>query len=166
MVALPLGKTIIDRAFTTTGVDFARPFVIKSLTSRVWKITKGYICVLVFLYQDHTSRSSKRFVHSQFLTGFSSICCTSRLSSLDIFRQWYEFCGCFRWNFRDFIRNTCESFRNVFANQCLNWNFISAGAAHMDGLWDAGVKVSSNTSEDKIEKFGLYWRNWQPFWPE
>lgn len=45
--ALPLERTIINRLFAVSSVDFAGPFGQKSFTGRACKITKGNFCVFV-----------------------------------------------------------------------------------------------------------------------
>lgn len=41
MPTLPTKRTVVTRAFTMTGVDFAGPLGIKFITERACRITKG-----------------------------------------------------------------------------------------------------------------------------
>lgn len=47
MAALPPERTTFSRPFSTSGVDFAGPFEIKTFSGRGCRISKGYICLFV-----------------------------------------------------------------------------------------------------------------------
>ena len=47
MGALPAERTTCSRPFSTTGVDFAGPFDIKSFSGRGCRMSKGYVCLFV-----------------------------------------------------------------------------------------------------------------------
>ena len=47
MGSLPAERISISRPFTTTGLDFAGPFDIKSFSGRGSRTSKGYVCVFV-----------------------------------------------------------------------------------------------------------------------
>ncbi|XP_075158049.1 uncharacterized protein LOC142231320 [Haematobia irritans] len=144
MAALPPERTVLTRPFTTTGVDFAGPFEIKSFIGRACKITKGYVCVFVCF--------STKAIHLE---------ATSDLSTTTFLAAFHRFIsrrGCPKTIFSDngtnFVgasREMEKDLRCVFKEgrdkvcsayqfQQLSWQFIPAGAPHMGGLWEAAVK--------------------------
>ncbi|XP_058980683.1 uncharacterized protein LOC131803411 [Musca domestica] len=144
MAALPPERTIIDRAFTTTGVDFAGPFEIKSFLGRACKITKGYVCVFVCF--------STKAIHLEAVSDLSTANFIAALHRFIARRgcpgtifsdNGTNFVGASRKierNYRRFIRESCDSASEALVQQGVVWKFIPAGAPHMGGLWEAGVK--------------------------
>ncbi|XP_062550918.1 uncharacterized protein LOC134215823 [Armigeres subalbatus] len=132
--------------FSTTGVDFAGPFLFKSLTqARKPMYTKGYICVFVCMstralhlepVSNLTSEAflaaQQRFVSRRGLpskmisdnaTNFEGACNElERLSAL--FKE--------------------EQFQKKLDQFCtqrsIEWSFIPPRSPHIGGIWEAGVK--------------------------
>ncbi|XP_075150880.1 uncharacterized protein LOC142224988 [Haematobia irritans] len=144
MAALPPERTVLTRPFTTTGVDFAGPFDIKSFIERACKITKGYVCVFVCF--------STKAIHLEAISDLST------KTFLAAFHRFISRRGCPKTIFSDngtnFVgasREMEEELRCVLKEgrdkvcsayqfQQLSWQFIPAGAPHMGGLWEAAVK--------------------------
>ncbi|XP_075162948.1 uncharacterized protein LOC142235573 [Haematobia irritans] len=74
MASLPPERTMLSRPFQNTGVDFAGPFGIKSLTARACLITKGFVCIFVYF--------STRAIH---LEATSDLSTQSFIAALDRF---------------------------------------------------------------------------------
>lgn len=144
MAALPPERTMLDRPFTTTGVDFAGPFDIKSFTGRACRITKGYVCVFVCfatkaIHLEATSDLSTATFMSAFHRFISRRGCPKTIFS----DNGTNFVGASRELERDmksFLKSCHQTVCEKFGYQGVSWRFIPAGAPHMGGLWEAGVK--------------------------
>ena len=144
MAALPPERTVINRPFTTTGVDFAGPFDIKSFTGRACKITKGYVCVFVcFSTKAIHLEAVSDLSTDNFLSAFNRFIARRGCPSTIFSDNGTNFVGASRElarNAKTCIRDTRDSVCSSFSFQGLVWQFIPAGAPHMGGLWEAGVK--------------------------
>ena len=144
MAALPPERTTLDRPFTTTGVDFAGPFDIKSFTGRACKLTKGYVCIFVCfstkaIHLEATTDLSTATFLSAFQRFISRRGCPTTIFS----DNGTNFVGASRElekDFRSFLRESQTTVCSTYGIQGLTWRFIPAGAPHMGGLWEAGVK--------------------------
>lgn len=144
MAALPLERTSLSRLFTSTELDFAGPFNIKSIAGRGFRTTKGYVLVFVCfstkaIHLEATSEVSTPAFLAAFARFFSRLGTTSAIFSdngtafvgaNNIFRKFYE-------NILPQIRSNLLS-QHAFQN--ISWHFNPPGAPHMGGLWEAGVK--------------------------
>ncbi|XP_075157736.1 uncharacterized protein LOC142231004 [Haematobia irritans] len=144
MAALPPERTIPDRPFTITGVDFAGPFEIKSFTGRYCKITKGYVCVFVcFGTKAIHLEAVSDLSTANFLAAFHRFIARRGCPDTIFSDNGTNFVGASREierDFKAFLREGCDSVSSTFAHRGLSWRFIPAGAPHMGGLWEAGVK--------------------------
>ncbi|XP_075162828.1 uncharacterized protein LOC142235458 [Haematobia irritans] len=144
MAALPPERTIPDRPFTITGVDFAGPFEIKSFTGRYCKITKGYVCVFVcFGTKAIHLEAVSDLSTANFLAAFHRFIARRGCPDTIFSDNGTNFVGASREierDFKAFLREGCDSVSSAFAHRGLSWRFIPAGAPHMGGLWEAGVK--------------------------
>ncbi|XP_075151078.1 uncharacterized protein LOC142225184 [Haematobia irritans] len=144
MASLPPERTMLSRPFQNTGVDFAGPFGIKSLTARACLITKGYVCIFVCF--------STRAIH---LEATSDLSTQSFIAALDRFigrrgcpekifsDNGKNFIGAAELIKKDriaFMKSIQDTTIQRHAHQNLEWKFIPPGAPHMGGLWEAGVK--------------------------
>ncbi|XP_075162992.1 uncharacterized protein LOC142235614 [Haematobia irritans] len=144
MASLPPERTMLSRPFQNTGVDFAGPFGIKSLTARACLITKGYVCIFVCF--------STRAIH---LEATSDLSTQSFIAALDRFigrrgcpekifsDNGKNFIGAAELIKKDriaFMKSMQDTTIQRHAHQNLEWKFIPPGAPHMGGLWEAGVK--------------------------
>lgn len=144
MAALPPERTSVNRPFTTTGVDFAGPFDIKSFSGRACRISKGYVCVFVcFATKAVHLEAASDLSTATFLATFHRFIgrrgCPKSLFS----DNGTNFVGASREiekNFRIFIRECRDTVCSALGYQELTWQFIPAGAPHMGGLWEAAVK--------------------------
>ncbi|XP_065356196.1 uncharacterized protein LOC135950589 [Calliphora vicina] len=144
MAALPPERTTLLRPFTNTGLDFAGPFHIKTFAGRGCKITKGYVLVLVCfstkaIHLEATSEISTQAFLAAFARFFSR-----RGTPRAIFSDnGTAFVGASNILNRDqstFLNTVRRNLMSQQVFQTLEWHFIPAGAPHMGGLWEAGVK--------------------------
>lgn len=144
MASLPLSRTLMDRPFTRTGVDFAGPYDIKNYTGRACLITKGYVCLFVCF--------ATRAIHLEAVSDLSSntfLAAFARFSSRrgcpkDMYSDnGTNFVGAsksLKTEFRAFFKTAHSEINLKYTHLGLNWHFNPAAAPHMGGLWEAGVK--------------------------
>ncbi|XP_068158480.1 uncharacterized protein [Drosophila tropicalis] len=138
---LPTQRTTFARPFTTTGIDFAGPFDIKSFTGRACRISKGYVCVFVCfstkaIHLEATSDLSTEAFLAAFARFVSRRGCPQQVQS----DNGKNFVGASRVLEKDFLSSTQQKILSHYSHQNLSWHFIPPGAPHMGGLWEAGVK--------------------------
>ncbi|XP_068143658.1 uncharacterized protein [Drosophila tropicalis] len=141
MGTLPAQRTTFARPFTTTGIDFAGPFDIKSFTGRACRISKGYVCVFVCfstkaIHLEATSDLSTEAFLAAFARFVSRRGCPQQVQS----DNGKNFVGASRVLEKDFLSSTQQKILSHYSHQNLSWHFIPPGAPHMGGLWEAGVK--------------------------
>ncbi|XP_046803840.1 uncharacterized protein LOC124419256 [Lucilia cuprina] len=144
MAALPPERTDLDRPFTTTGVDFAGPFDMRNLNGRSCQILKAYVCIFVCfstkaIHLEVTSDLST----DKFLAAFNRFI-SRRGCPLTIFSDnGTNFVGASRElerEFKTFLSECRARMCTTYGINGLSWRFIPAGAPHMGGLWEAGVR--------------------------
>ncbi|XP_073820626.1 uncharacterized protein [Musca autumnalis] len=144
MAALPPERTSINRPFTTTGVDFAGPFNIKSFTGRACRMTKGYVCVFVcFSTKAVHLEAASDLTSSSFLATFYRFIGRRGCPKTIFSDNGTNFVGAsheLEKDFRTFIRESRDTVCSALGYEELTWQFIPAGAPHMGGLWEAAVK--------------------------
>ncbi|XP_075162763.1 uncharacterized protein LOC142235394 [Haematobia irritans] len=144
MAALPVSRTILDRPFTRTGVDFAGPFDIKYYTGRACLITKGYASIFIcFATRAIHLEAVSDLTTATFLAAFARFVsrrgCPKEMFS-DNGTNFVGAARALRVEYRNFIRDMSSEVVHLYANNGLDWHFNPAGAPHMGGLWEAGVK--------------------------
>lgn len=144
MAALPPERTLVTRPFTTTGVDFAGPFDIKSFTGRYCRITKGYVCVFVcFSTKAIHLEATTDLSSSTFLSAFHRFIARRGCPKSIFSDNGTNFVGASREierDFKSFLREGRDIVCSALGYQELVWQFIPAGAPHMGGLWESAVK--------------------------
>ncbi|XP_075157510.1 uncharacterized protein LOC142230767 [Haematobia irritans] len=144
MSSLPISRTLIDRPFTRTGVDFAGPYDIKNYTGRACLITKGYVSVFVCfatraIHLEAVSDLSTATFLAAFARFVSRRGCPRHVYS-DNGTNFVGASRALRSEFRSFIRSVSSEIVQSYVNNEVDWHFNPAGAPHMGGLWEAGVK--------------------------
>ncbi|XP_065370843.1 uncharacterized protein LOC135962859 [Calliphora vicina] len=144
MAALPPERTQISRPFTTTGVDFAGPFDMKNLSGRSGQILKAYVCIFVcFSTKAIHLEVSSDLSTDKFLAAFNRFISRRGCPTTMFSDNGTNFVGASREIERDFKTFLLESrarMCSTFGINGLSWRFIPAGAPHMGGLWEAGVR--------------------------
>lgn len=142
---LPASRLNSDRPFTTVGVDFASPLLIKDGKLRNRKIIKCYLSVFVCfstkavhleLVGDLTSESFfnslKRFVSRRGLC--KHIYCdnaTNFVGARNALNEVYKVLKSIEKN---------SKFAEFLNQNLISWNFIPPHAPNFGGLWEAAVK--------------------------
>ncbi|XP_059217410.1 uncharacterized protein LOC131994651 [Stomoxys calcitrans] len=144
MSSLPPERTTLSRPFTNTGVDFAGPFGIKSLTARACLITKGYICIFVCfatkaIHLEATSDLSTQSFLAALARFIGRRGCPEKIYS-DNGKNFIGAAEMLKKDQKEFMKSLQSSAIQQHAHQNLEWKFIPPGAPHMGGLWEAGVK--------------------------
>lgn len=144
MSALPSARTTLSRPFSSTGVDFAGPFDIRNYTGRACLITKGYVCVFVcFATKAIHLEAVSDLSTSAFMAAFARFV-SRRGCPTDVYSDnGTNFVGAskeIKRNFRAYLDSVQDAISSNTFPHHLKWHFIPAGAPHMGGLWEAGVK--------------------------
>lgn len=157
MAALPPERTAINRPFTTTGVDFAGPFDIKSFSGRACRITKGYVCVFVcFATKAIHLEAVSDLSSDSFLAAFHRFIARRGCPSTIMSDNGTNFVGASRELLKDLktcISDTQNKIIAAHGYQGLVWRFIPAGAPHMGGIWEAGVKSFKHHFRRQMQQF-------------
>ena len=144
MAPLPSARTAYNRPFTTTGVDFAGPFEIKSFTGRYTRITKGYVCLFVCfttkaIHLEPVSELSTPAFLAALHRFISRRGCPAQIYS-DNGRNFVGASNIIAKDLQTVLKNLRDDALQKFAIQRLSWHFIPPFTPHMGGLWEAGVK--------------------------
>lgn len=132
--------------FAYTGVDFAGPFLIKSLTAaRRPLLTKAYACLFVCMVT--------RAIHVELVSDLTT---NAFLAALRRFTSRRGLpCKMYSDNATNFVgaQNELEELARLFkdqqqskkitdfcTNQGIEWSFIPPRSPHFGGIWEAGVK--------------------------
>ena len=142
---LPEKRLKCDRPFTVVGIDFAGPLLIKDGRLKNRKIVKCYLSIFVCF--------STKAVHLELVSDLLS---DSFLNALKQFVSRRGLCGhIYSDNAINFVGANNElidvrrlldcidkddKFRNVFAQNMIEWHFIPPRAPNFGGLWEAAVK--------------------------
>ena len=145
MGQLPAARLAQVPPFTTTGIDFAGPFEIKTSKLRKAPTEKGFLCVFVCF--------STKAVHLEVVTGMTTeafLAALKRFTSrrglpTDIYT---DNGGNFRGAAKDLkqlyqllqTEDWTAVLRAFFLNSHITWHFIPERAPHFGGLWEAAVK--------------------------
>ncbi|XP_073831676.1 uncharacterized protein [Musca autumnalis] len=135
---------MLSRPFTNTGVDFAGPLEIKSFTGRYCKITKGYVCLFVcFATKAIHLEAVSDLSTAAFLAALARFVARRGCPSAMYSDNGRNFVGAAREideNFGKRVKDLKDEAVSKYGHQRLSWHFIPAGAPHMGGLWESGVK--------------------------
>ncbi|XP_065356213.1 uncharacterized protein LOC135950608 [Calliphora vicina] len=120
MAALTPERTDLDRPFTTTGFDLAGPFDMKNLNEVTSDLSTD-----TFLAAFNRFISRRGCPHTIFSDNGTNFVGASR----ELERE-----------FKTFLLESKSRICSTFGINGLSWRFIPAGAPHMGGLWEAGVR--------------------------
>uniref|UniRef100_A0A8D8RLV6 Endonuclease n=1 Tax=Cacopsylla melanoneura TaxID=428564 RepID=A0A8D8RLV6_9HEMI len=144
---LPAKRVKPNFPFSTCGVDYAGPFMVKRMGGRYNVLFKAYVALFVcfstkaFHIEVVSDLTTNAFLDA--LRRFVS----RRGKPSDIYSDnGTNFVGCDNM-LRKFIKElqNDEEFCVYFANEEITWHFNPANSPHMGGLWECGVKtVKSN----------------------
>lgn len=141
MGQLPTERITPSRPFTTTGVDYAGLFVIKTWKRKNTKTYKAYIALFVCyatsaihleLVTNYTAEgfiaAFKRFTARRGICSTLSSDCRTKGADAELQRL--------------FTLSTQESDKlaTLLANDGTQWRFNPSSAPHFGGKWEAGIK--------------------------
>lgn len=151
---LPPSRVAPERPFSTVGVDFAGPILVKDGTLRTRKLVKAYLCIFVCF--------ATKAVHIELAGGLST---EIFLNTLKRFVARRGLCKViYSDNATNFVgaRNELEKYKsliktNIDKNEIrdfllknqIEWSFIPPRSPNFGGLWEAAVK-SAKTHLHKV----------------
>jgi hypothetical protein len=142
---LPSYRVTQARPFQRCGIDYAGPFMLKSMVTRSKVTLKGYLAIFICLVT--------RAIHIELVSGLSTSAFQAALKRFvsrrgrptDIYSDCgTNFVGAAR-ELKEWIEMVkSEDFNQVIANQMsiqgVTWHFNPPSAPHFGGIWEAGVK--------------------------
>ena len=143
MGLLPEARTTPSPPFDSTGIDFARPFVVRQGHTRKPVLLKSYACLFVCF--------STRAVHLELCTDLSTDkflsalrrFCARRGTPSNIYSDnGANFQGA-RNEIQELKRLSFDSRQSIshFCSETsISWHFIPPRTPHFGGLWEAGVR--------------------------
>lgn len=143
MGMLPADRVIPAPPFSSCGVDYAGPVLIKNKRGKGSIKIKGYIAVFVCF--------STKAIHLELVTELT------KEAFIATFRRFVARRGKPNKMFSDngtnfvganselealgkFLQESSDNLSELIANQGVEWHFIPAFSPHFGGLWEAGVK--------------------------
>ena len=143
MAPLPAARITPARAFASTGVDYAGPFLVRTSKGRGQRAYKGYVAAFVCLVT--------RAIHLEVVSDYSSA------AFLQAFNRFTGRRGLPHTVYSDngtTFRGADRELRQLFeassqfsaevaaavANDRVRWQFIPPRSPHFGGLWEAAIK--------------------------
>ena len=149
MGQLPVSRLTEAPAFTTCGVDYAGPFLIKTNNLRNSPSVKGYLSVFVCF--------ASKAVHLEVVTGRTTEAFLAALKRFTSRRGlpkdiYSDNDGTFRGANKDLqdlyqllkTPTWTATLKAFFLNSHINWHNIPERAPHFGGLWEAAVKSAKH----------------------
>lgn len=140
MASLPISRTTPRRAFSAVGVDYAGPVNLRFNLGRAPKIIKAWIAVFVCLvtraiHLELVSGAST----AHFLAAFKRMIARRGMVSEIISDNGTNFVGAN--NFLQDLAKKQKDFKDGVERRFqLKWTFVSPGAPHHGGIYEAAVK--------------------------
>ncbi|XP_031340893.1 uncharacterized protein LOC116169002 [Photinus pyralis] len=143
MADLPPSRVQAAPPFSTVGVDYGGPFLIKNHKGRGAKTSKSYLCLFICFVTKAvhlelvTSLTAESFImtfrrfasrrgkpsHVYSDNGTNFVGSNSLLKDLSLF-----------------LKSNGDHINKTFAVEGTTWHFIPAHSPHFGGLWEAGIK--------------------------
>lgn len=141
MASLPAARVRAAQPFSSAGVDYCGPFLVRIGTKRTRTVTKTWVAIFVCMatkavhieLAEDCSSDAFLNVYSRFI-GRRGPC--SNLYS----DNGTTFIGANNALQRDLINWRSAHTLQQIANRGTTWHFIAPGAPHQGGLWEAAVK--------------------------
>ena len=142
---LPTARVNPSRPFTTTGVDYAGPFILRAIPTRSKVTFKAYMAIFVCfvtraihieivssLSTDAFLAALKRFVARRGLPkDIHSDCGTNFVGAANDMKKFMELIRSPQLN---------QIVSDHLSSKGISWHFNPPSAPHFGGLWEAGVK--------------------------
>ena len=140
---LPEARVNPSCTFVKCGVDYAGPFMLRSIVQRSKVTIKGYLAIFVCFVT--------RAVHLEVVSAMTAFLGAFQrfISRRGLCSEIYSDCGSnfkgasaeLRRVFLEYVGHELNGrISNYLADNSIQWKFNPPGAPHMGGLWEAGVK--------------------------
>lgn len=140
MAALPRPRVTVCPPFTNTGLDYAGPFNCRHGNSRT-TFTKCYAVVFVCMATKAVHLEVAEDLSSQgFLDVFDRFISRRGLPKTMYCDNGTAFTGAARVMANDLEKWRTKDVQERIASHGVTWRFITPGAPHHGGLWEAAVK--------------------------
>ncbi|GJQ67568.1 hypothetical protein Trydic_g8378 [Trypoxylus dichotomus] len=145
MGQLPKHRVTANHPFYATGVDYARPVLIRDKRGQGSKIIKAYISLFVCLCAKaiHLEPVTDLTTES-FLSVLHRFCARRGKPTIMYSDNGTKFVGTNSElsQLKTFFENTEYSIVQSLATERIDWKFIPPSAPHFGGFWEAGVKCT------------------------
>ncbi|XP_055910762.1 uncharacterized protein LOC129945124 [Eupeodes corollae] len=145
MASLPSQRVNEARPFLSSGVDYCGPFILRVGTKRSRTTTKGYLAIFVCMATKTVHLEVIEDLSSQaFLDAFTRF--TGRRGPCpDLYSDnGTAFVGANRLMKEDLALFESHYNQQALAHAGTRWHFITPGAPHQGGLWEAAVKSAKH----------------------
>lgn len=145
---LPAARVTVSKPFSSSGVDFAGPILLKSSRLRNAQTTKAYIAVFIC--------TATKAIHLELvseLTTEAFIASYKRFTSRrGHCAQLYSDCGSnfigANFELKRMLNKAKselpEDLSQILASEGTEWHFIPPGSPHFGGLWESGVRSTKH----------------------
>lgn len=140
MASLPINRTTPGRPFAAVGIDYAGPVTVRFNMGRAPKLTKAWIAVFVCLVTRaiHLELVSSAST-AHFIAALKRMIARRGMVSEIVSDNGTNFVGAN--NFLQELAKKQETFRDKAERKFqLKWTFVSPGAPHHGGIYEAAVK--------------------------
>lgn len=145
MAPLPRRRVNPSRPFLAAGVDYCGPFTLRIGTKRSRTTVKGYLAIFICMATKAVHLEVIEDLTSQaFLDAFTRF--TSRRAPCpDLYSDnGMAFVGANRYLQEDLAAFQSHYNQQTLAHAGTRWHFITPGAPHQGGLWEAAVKSAKH----------------------
>jgi len=138
---LPQQRVTPSYPFSTTGVDYAGPFLIKDSKFRNKKVLKGYLCIFVcFCTKAVHVELATELSTQAFIAAFKRFVARRGICQIMFSDNGTNFVGASN-EFDSICKVLNDSkFQRFLENTKVQWQFIPARSPHFGGIWEAAVK--------------------------
>ncbi|XP_017486035.1 PREDICTED: uncharacterized protein LOC108374567 [Rhagoletis zephyria] len=145
MAPLPGERVKPARPFVSSGVDYCGPFTLRIGTKRSRTLVKTYLAIFICMVTKAVHIKVVDDLSAQaFLDAFTRFV-SRRGPCRDLYSDnGTAFVGANRLLQEDFVAWHSESNHRALASMGTNWHFITPGAPHQGGLWEAAVKSAKH----------------------
>ena len=152
MGLLPAVRTTPAPPFTTTGVDFAGPFITRRGHTHKPVMVKAYVCLFICLTTKAIHiELCLDLTSEEFMAALRRFCARLGTPSEIYSDNGSNFVGAHHEfeHIRQVLQSSKSSISHFASDSNLQWKFIPPRTPHMGGLWESAVK-----SMKRLMRFG------------